>query len=158
MTDNWYEIHYGSRQSPEDLANFVKDNAHTSVRTLTNIDMSFIESQIAFYSKLGYFIDFFAPVLFFINFFTNVSILLNLVIFKWCPPCMNLLPEFRKASALEGSKQIMFGTVDCTINTRICEQFGVRSYPTTILFNHSVPHNFHGQHTAQEISDFVQVI
>ena len=40
-------------------------------------------------SSSGVFIDFFAP---------------------WCPPCMSLLPEFRKASTLIGG-QITFGTV-----------------------------------------------
>ncbi len=69
---------------------------------------------------------------------------------------MNLLPEFRKASKLESS--VSFGTIDCSINHRICEQYGVHSYPTTILFNNSKPFTYFGHHSSQDISDFVQVI
>jgi DnaJ family protein C protein 10 len=68
---------------------------------------------------------------------------------------MNLLPEFRKASKHDASKSIIYGTVDCTTNQKLCEQYGVQSYPTTILFNNSMPHNYHGQHTADDIADFI---
>ncbi|CAF4467664.1 unnamed protein product, partial [Rotaria magnacalcarata] len=33
----------------------------------------------------------------------------------FCPPCMHLLPEFRKASKRLTDK-VSFGTVDCTIH------------------------------------------
>ena len=36
-------------------------------------------------------------------------------------------------------------------------QYGVQSYPTTVLYNQSVPHHFHGHHTAQHIVQFLQV-
>lgn len=70
---------------------------------------------------------------------------------------MNLLPEFRKASKLDGSRDVLFATVDCAANTRLCEQYGVRSYPTTILFNGTEPNNYYGIHRAQDISDFIEV-
>ena len=136
MKDNWYEVYYGNRQTPQVLAAFVKENANSPVRTLTEFDVNTLDQQLAEEKKVGFFVDFFAP---------------------WCPPCMNLLPEFRKASKLDGAKSISFGTVDCTMNARICEQFGIRSYPTTILYNGTSPHNFHGQHSANDINDFIQV-
>ena len=77
---------------------------------------------------------------------------------KWCPPCMNLLPEFRKSSQLDASRSVLFGTVDCTTNSPLCEQYGIRSYPTTILFNNSFPHNYRGHHTANDIADFIRDI
>jgi len=86
------------------------NQAHT-METLTGEDFPDILSS----SSSGVFIDFFAP---------------------WCPPCMSLLPEFRKASTLIGG-QITFGTVDCTIHGRLCNQHGVRAYPTTVFFNNS---------------------
>ena len=58
--DNWYEIYYGNRQSPDDLANFIRDNAHTPVRTLNNLDNNFIINQINLHQKLGFFIEFFS--------------------------------------------------------------------------------------------------
>jgi thioredoxin-like negative regulator of GroEL len=71
---------------------------------------------------------------------------------------MNLLPEFRKASKLDGSpRQVLFATVDCASNTRLCEQYGIRSYPTTILFNGTAPNTYHGFHRAQDIADFIDV-
>ena len=69
---------------------------------------------------------------------------------------MNLLPEFRKASKLDDSQSIAFGTVDCTMNQNLCAQHGIRSYPTTILFNNTTPHNYHGQHKAADLADFIQ--
>ena len=70
---------------------------------------------------------------------------------------MNLLPEFRKASKLDDSQSISFGTVDCTMNQNLCAQHGIRSYPTTILFNNTTPHNYHGQHKAADIAVLFQV-
>ena len=61
----------------------------------------------------------------------------------WCPPCMNFLPEFRRASTMIGG-QVAFGTVDCTIHSRVCNQHNIRSYPSTIFFNNSKPHNVVG--------------
>ena len=63
MKDNWYDVHYGNRQSPEDLAVFVKENAHTPVRTLTEFDIDEMSKQLGEQNKLGFFIDFFAPVI-----------------------------------------------------------------------------------------------
>jgi DnaJ family protein C protein 10 len=71
---------------------------------------------------------------------------------------MNLLPEFRKSSKLDGTKNILFGTIDCTVNADLCERYNIRSYPTTVLFNNSVPHNYVGHHSAEDISDFVEDI
>lgn len=71
---------------------------------------------------------------------------------------MNLLPEFRKSSKLASSRTVLFGTIDCTINTQICEQYNVRSFPTTILYNNSIPSLYHGQHNALDISEFIEVI
>ena len=71
---------------------------------------------------------------------------------------MNLLPEFRKASQLESTNKIAFGTIDCTVNNNLCLENNVHGYPTTILFNNTVPHQFSGQHTAQDLADFVEDI
>ena len=68
---------------------------------------------------------------------------------------MSLLPEFRKASTLIGG-QVVFGTVDCTLHGRLCQQHGVRAYPTTIFFNNSKPHRYQGEHRAQGLADFVE--
>jgi hypothetical protein len=62
MKDNWYEIFYSSRVTIEELAAFVKQNAHTTVRTLTQLNADVISDELNLQNKLAYFIDFFAPV------------------------------------------------------------------------------------------------
>jgi hypothetical protein len=63
MSENWYEINYSNRQSPEDLAAFVKENAYSTVRTLKQFEAGlFLEQMLKTENKLGFFVDFFAPV------------------------------------------------------------------------------------------------
>ena len=81
-----YETHYG-RELPIDVAEFARKSAQArNMATLVTSDFpEIIQTK-------GVFVDFFAP---------------------WCPPCLNLLPEYRKASINVGGS-IIFGTVDCT--------------------------------------------
>ncbi|XP_067933321.1 dnaJ homolog subfamily C member 10-like [Watersipora subatra] len=126
-----YEIHHG-RASAHDVAAFAKDCSHTSVRVLTPDDFP---EPVQLREQL-WFVDFFAP---------------------WCPPCMRLLPEFRKASKLINiGTEVNFGTVDCTIFNSLCDQMGVRSYPTTLFYNNSVAHKFQGNHDASSIIEFAK--
>lgn len=123
-----FEMHYG-KQNVEDVTLFARLSSQArTMETLTTSDFPDIIT-----SGQPVFIDFFAP---------------------WCPPCMNLLPEFRKASTFIGG-QVSFGTVDCTVNQRICNQHGIKAYPTTVFFNMSKPHKYQGNHDAQELADFV---
>jgi len=127
-----YEISYGKTSGGvQDIAAFARlANQARTMKTLTAADFPGVLDS-------GHvFIDFFAP---------------------WCPPCMRLLPQFRKASNLIGGA-VTFGTVDCTVHHRICSQYGIRAYPTSIFFNQSKPFEFSGGHEPQEISDFVQDI
>ena len=39
----------------------------------------------------------------------------------------------------------------------IPSQYNIRSYPTTILYNNSIPHQFTGHHTAADLVEFVEV-
>ena len=72
---------------------------------------------------------------------------------------MALLPEFRKASKSEfNAKSISFGTVDCTLNQQLCASYGIQTYPTTIFFHKSIQNKYFGQHSAADISDFIQDI
>lgn len=61
MTDNWYEINYNARLTPQDISAFVKENAYTLVRTLTQFESTV---SIDLDDKIGFFVDFFAPVIF----------------------------------------------------------------------------------------------
>ena len=74
----------------------------------------------------------------------------------WCPPCIQFLPEVRKAS-LEFAKSIVnFGTIDCTVHSSLCRQYNIRSYPTAMLINGSTTMQFTTQKTAANIVHFIK--
>ncbi|CAF0927093.1 unnamed protein product [Adineta steineri] len=125
-----HEFYYG-RQTSNDIAGFVRDNAFSPLRTLTPSDFPSVKTDLK-----PFIIDFFSP---------------------FCPPCMHLLPEFRKASK-RVNDQVNFGTVDCTVHQQLCQQSGINSYPTTIMYNQSTQHYFHGQHQEQSIINFIDDI
>jgi len=125
-----FEVHYG-RKSAHDIAGFAKENAYTSV-------VSFGEQEFnnaVYGDSTPWFIDFFAP---------------------WCPPCMQLLPEFRKAARTQDREQVRFATVDCTIHGQLCNKYNIRSYPTTILYNNTKPNLYGGHHTSHYIAEFIE--
>ncbi|KAK7501374.1 hypothetical protein BaRGS_00007499 [Batillaria attramentaria] len=127
--DGGSEIYYG-RATAHDIAIFAQDS---SVTPLTNLDPSDFPDRVVL-SRDPWFVDFFAP---------------------WCPPCMKLLPEFRKAAKRFGHT-VKFGTVDCTVHGHLCSNYNVRSYPTTVFYNQTVPHEFNGHHTAVAMIEFIK--
>lgn len=70
---------------------------------------------------------------------------------------MHLLPEFRKASK-QFVGRVHFGTVDCTVHAQVCQETGINSYPTTIMYNQTIQNYFHGQHQEQAILNFIDDI
>lgn len=125
-----FEVHYG-RKSAHDVAGFAKENAFTSV-------VSFGEQEFNNAIHGGstpWFVDFFAP---------------------WCPPCMQLLPEFRKAARTQDRDQIRFATVDCTVHGPLCNKYNIHSYPTTVLYNNTKPQIYSGHHTSHYIAEFIE--
>lgn len=127
-----FELYYG-RTTAHDVSAFAKDSVNTKLESLTPSD--FESHRVGPSSPDMWFIDFFAP---------------------WCPPCMRLLPEFRKAAKNYVGHDVSFGTVDCTVHNRLCQNYNIRSYPTTILYNNSKPHQYNGHHSAAHIVEFIQ--
>jgi len=129
-THGHYEWHHG-RFTAHDIVVFAKESASSSVQTLGPDDFPAKVTR----PDLPFFVDFFAP---------------------WCPPCMRLLPEYRKAARSFDYNEVGFGTVDCTIHSNLCNMYNIRSYPTTILYNNSIPHQFTGHHTAADLVEFIE--
>ncbi|XP_052812519.1 dnaJ homolog subfamily C member 10-like [Mya arenaria] len=125
-----YEIYYG-RVTAHDVAAFARDASLIRLEALGPRD--FETQRVGPFSSQTWFIDFFAP---------------------WCPPCMRLLPEFRKAARNIG-EMVNFGTVDCTIHGDLCRTYNVRSYPTTIFYNQSKPHEYRGHHSVHALVEFI---
>ncbi|XP_067137389.1 dnaJ homolog subfamily C member 10-like [Centruroides vittatus] len=126
-----YEIHHG-RANSHDIAGFARESLISQVETL---GPDVFPTKIIVKNQ-PWLIDFFAP---------------------WCPPCMHLLPEVRKASRIMGHK-IRFGTIDCTIHSELCSKYNIRNYPTTILYNDTYPHIYYGNHVHRELIEFIQDI
>nr|XP_045618759.1 dnaJ homolog subfamily C member 10-like isoform X1 [Procambarus clarkii] len=124
-----YELHHG-RLLAHDIAVFAREGAsapHFQILTPQKFPKVLSDGST-------WFVDFYAP---------------------WCPPCMKLLPEFRKASKLVHTP-VNFGSIDCTLHHELCTRFNIHQYPTTILYNQSVPHEYLGYHTAAQIVEFVR--
>lgn len=73
----------------------------------------------------------------------------------WCPPCIQFLPEIRKASLEFDKSTVYFGTVDCTVHSNICQNYNIRSYPTAMLINGTTTSQFTAQKTATNIIEFI---
>ena len=69
MKDNWYEIQYAPKHSPQDLAAFVKDNAFSSNRVLTEFDLSSIDEYLSNENRVAFMVDFFVNNFFIFIFF-----------------------------------------------------------------------------------------
>ncbi|PSN39443.1 DnaJ subfamily C member 10 [Blattella germanica] len=127
-----YEIHHG-RETAHDVANFARDSsAAPNIRVITPPEFPDLVHKS--HENGAWLVDFYAP---------------------WCPPCMRLLPELRKASR-QFDSTINFGTIDCTIHAAFCRQHNIRSYPTTILYNNTQQQQFLGEHTVTSVVDFLQ--
>ncbi|XP_071043660.1 dnaJ homolog subfamily C member 10 isoform X1 [Parasteatoda tepidariorum] len=128
--ESLYEFFYG-RISVHDVVQFTKAVLLSQVHTLTPANFPGVTQ-----SQDIWFIDFFAP---------------------WCPPCMELLPHWRKASQ-SIHHSVKFGTVDCSTHVNLCRMYNINSYPTTILYNNSIPHGYSGLHSHSHILEFIEDI
>ncbi|XP_028393271.1 dnaJ homolog subfamily C member 10-like [Dendronephthya gigantea] len=127
-----YEWHHG-RYTAQDIAVFARETISSKVFTLG--PESFPSPVTT--GEETWFVDFFAP---------------------WCPPCMRLLPEWRKASKAYDDKKdvVKFGTVDCTVHKNLCQKYNIRSYPSTVFFNNTMPHSFRGRHSVDSLLEFIE--
>lgn len=124
-----YEVHHG-RLLAHDIAVFAREGASAPrFQILTPQEFPRVLTDGS-----TWFVDFYAP---------------------WCPPCMKLLPEFRKASRLVETP-VNFGSIDCTLHHDLCTRYNIHQYPTAILYNQSVPHEYIGYHTAAQIVEFIK--
>lgn len=74
----------------------------------------------------------------------------------WCPPCIQFLPEVRKASLQFEKSVVHFGTVDCVVHSAICRKYNIRSYPTAMLINGSTTMSFTLQKSAANVVQFIK--
>ncbi|CAD5110865.1 unnamed protein product [Dimorphilus gyrociliatus] len=127
-----HEIHFG-RQTPQDVATWTKAASESPLIVLSPEQF---QNKVRKTNK-PWLVDFYAP---------------------WCPPCMRLLPKLRQAASVVASDKVRVGTIDCTVHQQLCRDYNIRSYPTTILYNDSVPHDFNEHDSVSEIVESVRDI
>mmetsp|Transcript_16020 Transcript_16020/g.23773 ORF Transcript_16020/g.23773 Transcript_16020/m.23773 type:complete len:436 (+) Transcript_16020:16-1323(+) len=79
----------------------------------------------------------------------------------WCGYCKNLAPEF-KSAAKELSGSVKSGSVDCTVHTDLAQKYGVKGYPTIMIFpigKKTMPITYNGpRESAGIVSESLQIL
>jgi len=73
----------------------------------------------------------------------------------WCGHCKRLAPIWEElATSVKGKFNV--AKVDCTVETAICTEKGVRGYPTVKFFTNGQTHDYSGQRTVEAFTTFVE--
>jgi protein disulfide isomerase len=75
----------------------------------------------------------------------------------WCGHCRKLAPIYEHAAmALQGVMKL--GTIDCTVEKRIAQRFGVRGYPTIKFWRDGEARDYRGARDVDSIVRFARVM
>lgn len=124
------EMYYG-RLNAIDMLNFAYESFLSKLRTLT--DGEFEKSVVK--STEPAVVQFFAP---------------------WCPACKTARQTLRKVSQHHFNTKLIFGVIDCGVYGTLCKQYNINSYPTVILYNSTVPHQYFGKYQEEDLLDFIE--
>ena len=119
---------HDSRQTNSDSDGFY---AGTNVFELTDANF---HSKVTDSGDAFWFVEFYAP---------------------WCGHCKALKPTWIELAG-ELDSRVMVGAVDCTANQQTCSEFGVKGFPTVILFgsDKSKPATYNGARDLGSLSSF----
>ncbi|CAG0901541.1 unnamed protein product [Cyprideis torosa] len=85
-----------------------------------------------------YFIDFYAP---------------------WCTHCRKLMPTWESLSKSNKRGSTVVAKVDCTENSKVCKEVGVRGYPTLMYFKEGVLlEEYEGRRSLKDLEDYVETM
>ncbi|KAG5436865.1 hypothetical protein PCANB_001618 [Pneumocystis canis] len=73
----------------------------------------------------------------------------------WCGHCKALAPEYELAAKLLKEKGITLIQVDCTVETSLCETYGVTGYPTLKVFKNGEHIHYEGPRKADAIVSYM---
>jgi len=74
----------------------------------------------------------------------------------WCGHCKALAPEFAKAADALKEENILLAEVDCTVESDICNEVGVRGYPTLKVYRNGKASDYKGQRTSESIISYMK--
>ncbi|KAH7726903.1 DnaJ-like protein subfamily C member 10 [Aphelenchoides avenae] len=126
-----YEIYYEKKTAVHDIANFIRQSRDSELISFT--DELY---QRARNSGEMWLIDYFTP---------------------WCPPCLRLIPELRDMPNEVNGVRLRVGVINCDVYKHICNNAGVSSYPTTILYRGGQEWRSVGFHNTDHITEFIEV-
>ncbi|CDK29929.1 unnamed protein product [Kuraishia capsulata CBS 1993] len=75
----------------------------------------------------------------------------------WCGHCKHLGPEFSSAADRLLDKNIRLAQIDCTVEKDLCQNHGIKGYPTLKVFKgpDAEPVDYSGQRTADSIYSYM---
>ncbi|KTW27793.1 protein disulfide-isomerase domain [Pneumocystis carinii B80] len=73
----------------------------------------------------------------------------------WCGHCKALAPEYETAATMLKDKGITLIQIDCTIETRLCEEYDVSGYPTLKIFRDGKHEPYEGPRKSSSIVSFM---
>lgn len=73
----------------------------------------------------------------------------------WCGHCVKAKPDFEAFGKLWNEHRVNSALVDCTTDESVCRRFGVRGYPTILLFRRGVLYRHVGGRTTKDLVKFV---
>ena len=73
---------------------------------------------------------------------------------KWCPPCTQLEPVFKKAANLLVGMEVT--AINCDEMGPFCHTFGIDGYPTIILFKQQQRHVFNGERSVDGVVNWAK--
>jgi len=75
----------------------------------------------------------------------------------WCGHCKKLAPIWEElATKAKGTFNV--AKVDCTEESSVCQDKGVRGYPTVKFFSNGATHDYSGQRTVEAFTSYVEKI
>ena len=90
--------------------------------------------------------------------FINNDIVLVEFFAPWCGHCQKLAPEYETAAKelkggkdAKGSKEVLLGSVDCTVQKEVCSKHDIKGYPTLKIFRKGVGQEYQGPRVAAGI-------
>ncbi|EDR23350.1 protein disulfide isomerase, putative [Entamoeba dispar SAW760] len=74
----------------------------------------------------------------------------------WCGHCKRLAPTYEEvAQAFAENEDVIIAEVNCDDHRELCQEHGIRGFPTVLVFNGEESKKFQEQRTVEELKKFV---